>query len=134
MAIKYIEVSSSQNGTYTDITDYIALGGFKVQRNDVDSDKAGRSNITGVMTRMRVTTKQRIDCNARPLTQNETQTLLALIKPEYVYVNYLDPEIGWRTGVKMYSNNVPATSLFVKKVGTAEVYYWTGITFPLIEC
>lgn len=134
MAIKYLEISTTPNGTYTNVTNYIAIGGFKVQRTDVDGAKAGRSTMTAEMVRMRIATKQRIDCNARPLTQSETQTLLALIKPEYVYVNYLDPEIGWRTGVKMYSNNVPATSLFVKKVGTAEVYYWTGITFPLIEC
>lgn len=134
MAIKYIEISTSASGTYTDITDYIALGGFKVQRNDVDSEKSGRSNLTGMMERMRVAVKQRIDATCKPLTQTQTQTLLALIKPQYVYVNYLDPEVGWRTGVKMYSNNVPATSLFVKMNGTTEVYYWTGITFPLIEC
>lgn len=57
MAIKYIEVSATENGTYTDITDYIAFGGFVVQRNDVEDKDAGRSNVTGEMFRKRVATK-----------------------------------------------------------------------------
>lgn len=134
MAIKYLEISHTLNGTYTDVTSYIVGGGFKVQRSDIESQKAGRSTLTAEYVRLRVATKQSIDVTCRPLSQTETQTLFALIKPEYVYVNYLDPEIGWRTGVKMYSNNVPATSLFAKQEGNTETYYWTGITFPLLEC
>lgn len=133
MAIKYIEVSATELGTYTDITKYIALGGFKVQRNDVEDAEAGRSNITGEMYRKRVAVKQRVDCTCRPLLQSETQVLLPLIKPEYIYVNYLDPEVGWRTAVKMYSNNIPATSLMAKDHGQTADYYWDGIEFPLVE-
>lgn len=129
MPIKYIEISSTPTGAYTDITDYIALGGFKVQRNDVEAAEAGRSHVTGEMYRKRVATKQRIDCACKPLKQAETTVLLPLIKPEIIYVNYLDPETGWRTAVKMYSNNVPATSLFVD----GNNYYWTDISFPLVE-
>lgn len=134
MSVKYLEIASSAAGPYTDITGYLAPKGFKVQRNDLDSEKSGRSNLTGLMTRMRIGTKQRLDCTCRILTQSETQALLPLIKPEYVYVNYLDPEVGWRTGVKMYSNNVPATSPFAREYGSTATYYWTDITFPLIEC
>lgn len=133
MAIKYIEVSTTENGTYTNITDFIAFGGFKVQRNDVDAPNVGRSNLTGEMYRERVAIKQRIDCTCKPLTQDQTEVLLPLIKPVFVYVNYLDPEVGWRTGVKMYSNNIPATSLMARERGNTEEYYWTDIVFPLVE-
>ena len=86
------------------------------------------------MFRRRVASKQNLKCTCRALEQSQTEILLPLLRPEYVYVNYLDPEFGWREGVKMYSNQIPATSLITKHGEDNTIkYYWTGIEFPLVE-
>ena len=111
----------------TDVTDYIAHGGFQWQRSDVDGEGAGR-DLTATLHRNRVATKHRLDVTCRPLTRDEAQAVLTLIMPEYVTVEYLDPQAGPSTRT-MYSNNNPATFLIRK----GKVEYWSGITFPLIE-
>lgn len=112
----------------TDITDYIAYGGFKWQRYDVDGPDAGRT-MDGTMHRLRVGTKIRLDITCRPLNDTELQTLLNLILPEYVDVTYNDPMYGYVTK-RMYANNNPAVYQIKKNNGTA---IWTGVTFPLVE-
>ena len=113
----------------TDITKYIAFGGLKWQRADVDAADSGRT-LDGVMHRGRVATKVRIDVTCRPLTSVEASTVLNLIQPEYVSVQYYDPRDGLVTR-KMYSNNNPASYL-IKRHNEARSL-WGGITFPLIE-
>jgi hypothetical protein len=81
------------------------------------------------MVRGRVSSKEKIECKARPLRQSESEILLTLIFPEYVQVRYLSPRRG-RVTARMYSNNVPATFLFEKSDGTL---WWKDITFPLVE-
>lgn len=117
----------SINGT--DITPYIAFGGIKWQRNDIDAPNTGRA-LDALMYRGRIATKMRLDITCRPMTAPELRTLLALIQPEYVTVTYYDPMLGDRTGIEFYSNNHPAAYLITKPNGDE---YWTGITFPLIE-
>lgn len=112
----------------TDVTDYIANGGVQWQRSDVDGEGAGR-DLTGDLRRNRVATKRRLDITCRPLTSTEAQTLLTAIMPEWVTVEYLDPQAGAVTRT-MYSNNNPATYLMRQSDGTE---WWQGITFPLIE-
>ena len=111
-----------------DMTPYIAFGGVKWQRNDIDSDDAGRT-LDGTMIRNRQGIKVRLDITCRPLTDTEAATVLTAIKPEFVTVKYTDPMDGLRTSIQFYSNNVPAT--YLMKKGTKE--YWAGIKFPLIE-
>ena len=111
-----------------DITPYIAFGGLKWSRNDVDGVNAGR-NINGKMIRDRVATKIRLDITCIPLESSVLQTILNLIYPEYVTVTYDDPMYGRRTA-RMYSNNNPA-SFAISRHNGKEI--WDGITFPLIE-
>ena len=105
----------------------IAYGGFKWQRNDIDSPDAGR-DMGGLMHRGRVATKIRLDITCKPLTADEAQLVLNTIYPEFVTVTYTDPQYGLVTKT-MYSNNNPATFLLSKRGKE----YWGGISFPLIE-
>lgn len=113
----------------TDIMQFVAMGGMKVTRNDIDSSNAGRT-LDGTMHRGRVTQKKKIEVKCRPLLQSETEILLNLINPEYVTVDYIDPQAGARYGIQFYSNNVPASLLFIDPNG---VEHWKDISFPLVE-
>lgn len=113
-----------------DFTGYIdANGGYAVERNDVDSDNAGRT-MDANMHRGRVAVKMKLTIKCRPLTGAETRKILNAIYPEYLTVTYNDPRVGRRENVQMYSNNVPSEYLFTKPDGTE---WWRGISFPLIE-
>lgn len=130
MATQYsVQVSTTQNGTYTDLTPYIAFGGLKWSRNDIDASNSGRDTQDGLMHRARVAIKTRLDVTCKPLTNAEAKTVLTAIQPEWLWVKYYDVQAGSIQTKKMYSNNIPATALITK--GTTD--YWTGITFPLIE-
>ena len=113
----------------TDITRYIKHKGIKWTRNDIDSANAGR-NLAGTMNRGRVITKVKLELSCLALNQSQTETLLSLIYPEYVTVDYIDPQLGERTGIQFYSNNVPATFCALKTDGSME---WDDISFPLVE-
>lgn len=120
---------------YTDLTPYIKLGGLKWSRNDVEHSSAGRDTQDGLMHRARVGLKVRLDCQCRPITSDEAKIVLKAIEPVWLDVVYLDPQEGAVRGgvddpVQMYSNNIPATFLFMRTDGTS---YWEGIEFPLIE-
>ena len=123
MATPYIKIGG------VDITKYIAQGGLKWARNDIDSANAGRT-LSGQMNRGRVTQKMKLEIKCKPLLTSETQVLLKLINPEYVTVDYIDPMFGERTGVQFYSNNVPASLLFIDPDG---VEHRKDISFPLVE-
>lgn len=112
----------------TDITPWIASGGIKWTRYDVEAPKAGRT-MDGKMQRGRVATKIKMEITCTPLTLANTRTLLNLILPEYVTVTYDDPMYGMRSAT-FYSNNNPATYWMKMRDGTE---YYSSITFPLIE-
>lgn len=112
-----------------DIMPYIAKGGFKWQRSDVDGTDAGR-DLSGSLHRNRVATKRRLDITCRPMELAEASTVLTAIMPEWVTVEYVDPQAGSVITKTMYSNNNPATFLMAQPDGRE---LWEGITFPLIE-
>lgn len=112
----------------TDITPWIASEGIKWQRYDVDAPKAGRT-MDGRMQRGRVATKIKMTITCVPLTGSDLQTLLNLILPEYVSVEYDDPQYGHRVAT-FYANNNPA-SYWVKRPEGTE--WWSEISFPLVE-
>ena len=112
----------------TDIVPYIAFGGIKWQRSDVDGEGAGRT-LDGNMRRNRVATKIRLDITCRPLTAKEAAIVLSLIMPEWVTVVYTDPQAGATLSTQMYANNNTATYAILRRDGTE---CWSGITFPLI--
>ena len=112
-----------------DMVPYVAFGGFKWQRNDVDGDSAGR-DLTGELHRDRVATKIRLDITLKPLLLSEISTVLTAIMPEWVTVKYTDPQVGGVVTKTMYSNNNPA-SFCIRQPDGRE--YWNSATFPLIE-
>ena len=111
-----------------DITPYIAYGGLKWSRNDIDAPNTGRA-MNDLMYRGRVATKIRLDVTCKLLKGEELRTVLNTILPEYVTVTYDDPMEGTVTKT-MYSNNNPAVYQLKKPDGTE---YWSGVTFPLVE-
>lgn len=113
-----------------DLVKYIAYGGFKWQRSDIDASDTGR-DLTGTLRRNRVATKVRLDITCRLLESSEVSMVLTAIMPEYVTVEYYDPQMGEVVTKTMYSNNNPATYQIKQADGTV---MWSGITFPLIEC
>ena len=123
-----MKVEIKQNGSWVDISNYIAYGGVKRSRNDVDGPEAGRT-MDGTMHRARVATKLRYDITCRPLKTAELNIIETLIMPEYIEVRISDPYFGTVTK-KMYSNNTSAAFLIKKKNGTE---WWNGVDFPLIE-
>lgn len=124
MAITLLRI----NGT--DYTGYLkASGGYALERNDVESENAGRTLDT-TMHRDRLAVKMKLKLACRPLTGAEARKILNDIYPEFVTVDYYCPRVGMVEGAQMYSNNVPAEFLFRKPDGTE---WWDGITFPLIE-
>ena len=116
-------------GNWVDITPYIAFGGLKWSRNDVEAANAGRMQ-NGEMQRDRVAIKYRWDVTCRPLTAAEQKTLLQLINPEYVSVKYTDPLTNSTKTGTYYSNNIPSTFAIRHRNGTE---YWSGLAFPLIQ-
>lgn len=117
------------SGAYTDLTQYIAEGGLKWSRNDIDASNAGRDTQDGLMHRARVAIKIRLDVTCRPLLESEATLVLQTIQPEWLEVQYYDIQSGSNVTKKMYSNNIPAA--FELRDGTKN--YWSGIAFPLIE-
>lgn len=110
------------------MTPYIAYGGLKWTRSDIDAPNTGRA-MNGLMYRGRVATKIRLDVTCRLLKTDELRIVLNTILPEYVTVSYDDPMLGYVTKT-MYSNNNPAVFQIAKRDGTE---WWSGVTFPLIE-
>lgn len=129
MAIPVLKVRPyGSSAAYTDLLPYLAEGGLKWSRNDIDASDAGRDQ-SGKLHRARVGLKVRLDGTCKPLTAAEASVVLQAIKPEWLQVQYFDVQEGTTLTKKMYSNNIPAT--FLMQNGATQ--YWDGIAFPLIE-
>ena len=122
-----MEMTLKVNGV--NMVPYVAYGGFKWQRSDVDGPDAGR-DLSGRLRRNRVASKVRLDITCRLLKSEEARIVLSAIKPEWVTVEYYDPEAGAVLTKTMYANNNPASFQLRQPDGTV---WWSGITFPLIE-
>ncbi len=128
MAEFVYKIISSQYPQGVSILPFIKPGGLKWQRNDLDSEDAGRT-MDGTMHRDRVAEKTRWDNECIPLTTAQANLLLNLIRPVFITVQITDPQDGLVTR-QFYSNNAPATVMRIQEDGTA---LWEGISFPLIE-
>lgn len=122
-------LGTAANGTWNDLTPYIALEGLKYSRNDIDAAGSGRDTQDGLMHRHRVAQKARWDATLRPLTQSEMNTVLGWVQAESFLVKTLDPRTGATTIYTVYSNNIPATF----KMQRGETQYWAGLAIPFIE-
>ena len=112
-----------------DITPYIAFGGLKWSRNDVEAANAGRMQ-DGSMQRDRVAIKYRWDVTCRPLTAAEQAIVLSLINPVYITATFTDPVTNTTRTSTCYSNNIPSTYCIQHSNGTE---WWNGLAFPVIE-
>lgn len=114
---------------WVDLLPYIAFGGLKWQRSDVDGPGAGRATNAETI-RDRIATKIRWDVTCRPVTGEEQSKILQLVEPEFVTLEYLDPVTNSVKQGQFYSNNFPTGFGLQRKNGTT---LWTGLTFPLVQ-
>ena len=112
-----------------DIMPYIAAGGIKWTKNDVSGGNAV-TMMDGTTYRDRITTKYNWEISCKPLTASQQKTILELIQPEYVTVQYTHPLTNTIKSGTYYSNNFPSTYLVRRADGTD---YWGGLSFPLVQ-
>lgn len=113
----------------TDITPYIKYQGVKWTRSDIDGPTAGRS-LNGNLIRDRKATKIRWDISCVPLTQSQLATILTLIEPEWVTLEYTDIATNTTKTGTFYANNFSVSVVLRRKDG---IDLWDGLSFPLIE-
>lgn len=111
-----------------DILPYIKKGGLKWSKNDIDAPDAGRT-MDGVMHRGRIASKIRLDISFMSLKSSDIKTVLQVLSPEYVTVDYEDPLFGDRS-ISMYAGNINAS---LELVYDNESQTWNEFTVPLIE-
>lgn len=114
----------------TDITPYIHFEGLKYTTFDLDSAETTRT-LDGNLRRSRIATKVRWDVPCKLLRTKEVETLMQLLKPEWVQLRASDPVFGLRVGT-FYSNN-NSISMKITSKTSEEDELWEGLTFPLIE-
>ena len=111
-----------------DILPYVASDGLKYTRSDLDGPNAGRT-LDGILHRDRIASKIRWDITCKLLSETELATVLSLLTPEFVTVQFTDLATREVVTKIMYSNNIPTSLAFAHKDGE----WWTSFTFPLIE-
>lgn len=124
-----VEIYDTANLEWVDITPWIAWQGLTFSRNDIDAPNAGR-DMSGVMHRGRVASKEKMSVKTRPLTNEDSARLQALLYPETIRVRVTPyPRTNAAQILNMYANNV----------SEAYVMPWQGgndlktLSFPLIE-
>lgn len=112
-----------------DFSFILTEGSIQWSRNDIDSDKTGRSTLNGQMLRKRITYKRKLRISSGK--RLDTATMIALNKallPATIKVTFLDALLGQVTK-EFYGSSVEATTQIYMNGET----YWTGTTFALIE-
>ena len=114
----------------TDVTPYINFEGLEYTTFDLDSEETTRT-LDGNLRRSRIATKVRWDVPCKLLRTKEVETLMQLLKPEWVQLRASDPLFGLRVGT-FYSNN-NSISMKITSKTSEDNELWEGLTFPLIE-
>lgn len=113
-----------------DYSHYVESKGVAWERNDLDAEKSGRSNLTGEMYRRKVGTKRKLSYNVI----NMTRTLLAQLdddlSAEFFEVTYLD--LHGEMTKTFYCSSFKATLDSVYDE-TTDDSTWADATFALIE-
>lgn len=65
-----------------DITKYIAMGGFQLSENDLDSPKSGRT-LDSTMYRGKVAEKKRADIKLVPVKREVLDKIMPILRNEY---------------------------------------------------
>ena len=124
-----VEIYNQATSSYVDITPYIAWQGLTFSRNDIDAPDAGR-DMTGLMHRGRVATKEKITIQTIPLTKAQSSTIQNLLYPETIQVQITPyPRTNAAQVLSMYSNNVKVTYIIHRASGED----LQSLSFPLIE-
>lgn len=112
-----------------DFSFILTEGSIQWSRNDIDSNKTGRSTLNGKMLRKRIAYKRKLRVSSGK--RLDTATMIALNKallPATIKVTFLDALLGEVTK-EFYGSTVEATTQIYMNGET----YWTGTTFALIE-
>ena len=125
----WVKPKGAGDGSYVELTPYIAFGGLKWSRNDVESADSGRTQDS-IMHRGRVGIKCRLDATCTPLYADQMKIVLRAILPQDLTVRFFDPQEGGYRVADMYSNNITASFVKMNIDGTQ---YWEALQFPLIE-
>lgn len=110
-----------------DFTRFIAEGGLKWERNDIDSTKTGRTMDT-IMHRTRLAIKRKLYITCMPMRHDDLIALNKAILPQFIKVRFLDPIDGLTTKT-FYGSSVQSTTQYTQNGET----WWDGPTFNLIE-
>ena len=112
-----------------DITPYIKYQGITFSRNDIEAPSAGRT-LDGIMHRMRVAVKEKMEIETVPLTRAQVRNLLELLYPETFMVRVTPYPLTNGTKVmEMYTNNVKITYIIHRSNGDDI----QSVSFPLVE-
>lgn len=124
-----VEIYNTSSSAWVDITPFIAWQGITFSRNDVDSSAAGR-DMTGVMHRGRVASKEKMTVKTRPVKREESAIIQTLLFPETIQVRVTPyPRTNAAKTFSMYANNVSVSYLIHRSTGEdLEI-----LSFPLIE-
>lgn len=122
-------LGTAANGTWHDLTPYIALEGLKDNYNAIDAAGSGRDTQDGLMHRHRVAEKMRWDVVCRPLTKQEKAMIFTWIHDESFLVRTEHPQTGEKAIFTVYSNNYSSTF----KILDHGVERWGGLAIPFIE-
>ena len=111
-----------------DFTSLLPESAIGWSRNDIDTQKTGRSALDGAMQRKRLAVKRKLSVTCRRM---DTATILALNKallPESIMVTFLDAIEGVVTK-KFYGSSVESTT----QITMGDETYWQGTSFSLVE-
>ena len=124
-----IEIYDESLSAWFDITPWIAWQGLTFSRNDVDAPNAGR-DMSGLMHRGRVASKEKMKINTVQLTREQVSTLHNLLFPETIQVRVNPyPKTNAPHVMTMYSNNVSTTYVIHRESGED----LQSVSFPLVE-
>lgn len=103
---------------------------YEVQINDVDGEDGSGRNQSGDMLRDRKGVKKKVILNFTAIPQSKAEPLLKAVKPEFIPVTYLDPELGKRS-MTAYVGDRSCKMFRYDKFKNEWV--WDSISFNLIE-
>lgn len=125
--IRPLGIKDDNEGWYTIPTP----SSYQYDRSDYDAEEGSYRDITGTMTRQRITTKVKLTLswNSAALAATDISKLLQAVKPLFFEVRYFDPYEGGMTTTTMY---VGDRSLDMYSFINGKPV-WRTIAFNLIE-
>lgn len=111
MAFKLLEII--QSNTAVDITNIILPDKFTVTAERITAKEA-RAPINGTLYSGLIAEKRTIAFTIRPVagTRYLNSDILGLFAGEYLYINYEDAFLGWRTNIKVVPSSISFPALY----------------------